>query len=249
MKDLKEKLKFLKENHSLVGIKGGTEVEAMSFEEIYLMKQISRGVVPMTVKIGGPEARNDIEFMLSIEIDKILAPMIESPYGLKNFVDAMRDLDKNRSAKLAINIETIFAYNNLYYIFETPYFKEIDQVTVGRSDLSGSLGKDPDDYEVLAITKRIVESAKFHNKKTSIGGKINTENCIPVSKNIGSHYINTRHMVIDCNSKDMQKDIEACLMWEKEFYKYLQDNFSSRSVFYLKRIQSLEERIKIQVHA
>ena len=43
MKDLKEKLKFLKEHHSLVGIKGGTEVEAMSFEEIYLMKQISRG--------------------------------------------------------------------------------------------------------------------------------------------------------------------------------------------------------------
>lgn len=249
MKDLKEKLKFLKENHSLVGIKGGTEVEAMSFEEIYLMKQISRGVVPMTVKIGGPEARNDMEFMISIEIEKVLAPMIESPYGLKNFVDAMNDLDKNKTTKLAVNIETIFAYNNLYYIFESPYFKDIDQVTVGRSDLSGSLGKDPDDIEVLAITKRIIESAKFHNKRTSIGGKITTDNCGSVSKTIGSHYINTRHMVVDCNSKNIQRDVEACLVWEKDFYKYLQDNFSSRTTFYLKRIQSLEERIKTKVIA
>nr|HPO50289.1 hypothetical protein [Spirochaetota bacterium] len=125
--------------------------------------------------------------------------------------------------------------------------KEIDQVTVGRAELSGSLGKEPDDYEVLSITKRIVEAAKFQNKYTSIGGKITTENCNMVLKTIGSHYINTRHMVIDCNSKDIKGDIEACLIWEKEFYGYLQDNFSSRSSFYNKRIQSLEERIKTKV--
>ena len=247
MKDLKEKLKYLKENHSLVGLKGGTEVEAMSFEEIYLMKQICRGVVPMTVKIGGPEARNDIEFMLSIEVEKILAPMIESPYSLKNFVETMNDLDKSKKTKLAVNIETIFSYTNLHYIFGSPYFKEVDQVTVGRTDLSGSLDKDVDDFEVLNITKRIVESAKYYGKVTSIGGKVNPENAVSVANNIGSNYINTRHMVVACESKNIAKDVEACLVWEKEFYQYLQDNFSSRSVFYQKRVNSIDERIKTKV--
>jgi len=122
---LREKLITLRDNYGLVGVKGGTEVEAMSFEEIKFLKQVSKGIVPLTVKIGGPEARNDVEFMLSIGTEVILAPMIESVYSLKNFVDMMKSIDSERSSALAINIETITAYKSLEEIFGSIYFNSI----------------------------------------------------------------------------------------------------------------------------
>jgi hypothetical protein len=249
MNDLKEKLKHLALNHNLAGIKGGTEVEAMTFEEIYLMKQISRNVVPMTVKIGGPEARNDIEFMISIEINKILAPMIESPYALKNFVETMEDIDKNHFSKLAINIETIFCFRNLIEIFQTSFFNKIDQVTVGRSDLSGSMGRNVDDCEVLSITKCIIDAARSFGKTTSVGGKIDTKNSVYISENLGSDFLNTRHMIINCSSKNISLDVEMALLWEKDFYQYLCEHFPSRSFLYNKRINSINERVKEKVLA
>ncbi|HOJ63692.1 MAG TPA: aldolase/citrate lyase family protein [Spirochaetota bacterium] len=246
--NLKEDLLNLKTNHYLVGLKGGTEVEAMTFEEIKVMKEISNGIVPMTVKIGGPEARNDINYMLSIGIDKILAPMIESPYGLKNFVETMEELDKEHKAKFAINMETIFAYSNIHYIFQSPYFWMIEQVTVGRTDLSGSMNRDPDDFEVLKITKRIIELAKFYNKKTSIGGKVDSVNAINLKESINSDYLNTRHMVVSTESLDISDDIRFALIWEKNFYTYLKSIFPERAELYNKRITSINVR-SINVHA
>lgn len=239
---LKEELLNLKTNHYLVGIKGGTEVEAMTFEEIKIMREISKDIVPMTVKIGGPEARNDISYMLSIGIDQILAPMIESPYGLKNFVETMEELDKEHKAKRAINIETIFAYSNIHYIFQSPYFWIIEQVTIGRSDLSSSMSRDTDDLEVLKITKKIIELAKFYNKKTSIGGKVHSVNAINLKETIGSHYLNTRHMVISTESFDISNDIRLALIWEKKFYLFLKTKFPEKTELYNKRISSINVR-------
>ena len=122
MERLREQLAWLHKHHGLVGIKAGTEVEAQTFDEIWLMRSLSNGIIPLTVKIGGPEARNDIEFMLAAGVDCILAPMVESPYSLKNFVSTMATLDREGQAELAVNIETITAWKNLEDIFDSPAF-------------------------------------------------------------------------------------------------------------------------------
>lgn len=247
MKRLKEDLFKLKQDHFLVGIKGGTEVEGMTFEEIYLMRDISKNVVPMTVKIGGPEARNDIDFMLSIRIDKILAPMIESAYAMKNFVDTIDELNKNRMANLAINIETITSYGNLESIIRSPYFLRIDQITVGRGDLAGSMNRDVDDEKVMNYTKDIIEQAKFYEKMTSVGGKINPINAIRVQEYVMPDCINTRHMMVSTESEDIAADIEAALNWEKRFYQYLMRTFPSRNNFYKERITSVISRLNEKI--
>lgn len=247
MKKLKEDLIKLKQNHSLVAIKGGTEVEGMTFEEIYLMKDISKNVVPMTVKIGGPEARNDIDFMLSIGIEKILAPMVESAYSLKNFVDTIDELNKNRMANLAVNIETITAYGNLESIIRSPYFLRIDQITVGRSDLAGSMNRDVDDDKVMSYAKDIVDQGRYYEKMTSVGGKINPINAVHVKDYVSPDCVNTRHLVISCDSYDIAADVEAALSWEKKFYQYLIKIFPSRSDFYKERITSVITRLNEKI--
>jgi hypothetical protein len=247
MNMLKDELKLLKDNHSLVGIKGGTEVEAMTFEEIYFMHEISKNIVPLTVKIGGPEARNDIDFILTLGVERILAPMIESAYGLKNFINTIDEMDKQKSASLAVNIETITAYNNLEGIIRSPHFTRLDQITVGRSDLAASMNRDVDDEKVMTYSKEIIDQIKFYGKMSSVGGKINPVNAKLVKENLNPDCINTRHMVINCNSNDIEADTEAALLWEKKYYQYLMKHFPTRNDFYKERITSIISRLNQKI--
>ena len=242
MHALRTQLSFLKRNHGLVGIKGGTEVEAQTFDEIWFMRRISKGIVPLTVKIAGPEARNDIEFMLAAGVDCILAPMVESSYSLKNFVGTMAALDKKGQSELAVNIETITAWNNLEEMFDSPAFSAIRQVTVGRSDLSGSMGQDVDDPEVIQITRAIVEAANKRGKRTSVGGQVSTENAELVQQSTGADTINSRHMAVDLAKAGIRENVAEALLWEREYYLALKEYFPSRKTFYLDRIASIEQR-------
>lgn len=242
MYKLREQLEYLKNNHGLMGIKGGTEIEAMSFDELKIMREISLDLVPMTVKIGGAEARNDISFMSSIGVDQILAPMIESSYALKNFVSTIDNMDIP-PIKLAINMETITAYKNIEYIFYSEHFAFINQVTVGRSDLSYSMGLTVDHPRVIEISKKIVDMSKTLNKKTSVGGQIVPNNAYLVKEKINPHYINTRHILINRESNYIQNDIIKALEWEKDFYIYLTEVFPLRTRFYSERIKSVKKRL------
>lgn len=244
--DLKLKLEYLKVHNSVISIKAGTEVEAMTFDEIGLMKQISGGILPLTVKIGGPEARNDIDFMLSIQVANILSPMIESAYSLENFVDAVKDNPKYTGQKISINIETISGYNNIIGIFGCPSFKSVYQVTVGRSDLAYSMDTNVEDSQIMEITKDIVRMAKLHNKKTSVGGKIHVNNTQYIQQFIKSDFINTRHITFSTSSRNISRDVKNALEWERDFYAYLLMNPSfSRNDFYKERIASIEKRIYV----
>ncbi len=242
MISIREKLIKLRDNHGLIGVKGGTEVEAMNFEEINFLKQVSNNIVPLTVKIGGPEARNDIDYMLSIGTEYILAPMVESPYGLKNFVTTMQIIDTKKEAGLSLNIETITAYKNLEDIFRSEYFEKISSVTVGRSDLSGSIGMSVDDDFVMQITKKIIRLAKYFNKKTSIGGQVDSGNAKYIRDTIHSDSINTRHMIVSCSTPDITESIIAVLEWESELYETLSEFFPLRRSFYKQRIDSINSR-------
>jgi hypothetical protein len=244
MQSLIDRLVELKRDHFLSAVKGGTEVEAMTFDEIALMRRMSDGILPMTVKIGGPEARNDIDFMISQRIDYILAPMIESVYSLKNFVETVCAMDPQGVCKLAINIETVTAVEKLLDIFGSTSFKSVEKVTVGRSDLSASMNLPVDSPEVIRATMFVVSQARKHGKSTSVGGQINPENAKLIQNTAGSDQVNTRHMSVGCASDDIGRDVAAALEWEANFYKYLFDIFPFRRKLYLSRINSIESRIR-----
>ena len=66
----------------------------------------------------------------------MVAPMIESEYALKKFIQCA---GKNKKTKLFINLETNLSLVNLPKIMNSSSFKLLDGVVVGRSDLAGSL--------------------------------------------------------------------------------------------------------------
>ena len=79
----------LKDNYGVFGIKAEFEAEGTRLEECVRLKDIvSAAGLTLTLKIGGCEAIRDMYDARIIGVDKIVAPMIETSFALKKFVES-----------------------------------------------------------------------------------------------------------------------------------------------------------------
>ncbi len=247
---LRAKLRELTRSAGLVAVKSGTEVEDMSFGEIALILEITNGIIPLYVKIGGAEARNDIRELSILGVQGMISPMIESPYALRKYVESMIDLvpvHRYRKLVKGINLETITGYQHLSEIIERPEMKEISRVTAARSDLSASMDLSPDDDLVMETCASIVKIAHIAGKRCSVGGSIHGENAAAVIAKIRSEEINTRHMVIDSNvieQGNASRLLELHLDFELALYEYLAEHYAGSEEIYRNRMNEIRNRIQ-----
>jgi len=249
------KMSILRSKYFVTGLKSGTEVEDMDFSEISIMHQIAKNQrIPLTIKIGGPEARNDMRQLIAMGIEGILAPMIESTYGLKNFVQSLQQLcsdDQFETLIKAVNIETITAYKAFDNMLASNPGQIINHITIGRSDLSASMNLSVDDDEVIRCTKNIVLKAKNNGKSTSVGGNITPYNATHIMREIAPDRINTRHLLISLkNNSIMDECIAQALEFEILLYEFFGKQNREKSLAYKKRVKVSRERIKknIKIH-
>jgi len=133
-----EQMTRLKDEYDLQGIKAEFEAEGSSFRDLVRLRRITDKLnIPLMLKIGGVEALRDIKDSLEIGVDGLIGPMVESPFGLKKFADAVSSIYKNKPIYLSINIETHGAVCQVDEILEFAKGR-IENVTVGRTDLSSS---------------------------------------------------------------------------------------------------------------
>ena len=249
LNNLRKELKSLKQNHCTYALKTGTEVEDMGIEEIQFLRDVSMDIMPMTVKIGGPEARNDIRNCLKMKVDTILAPMIESVYALSNFVNTVLELSNDYAqypVELAINIESIGAVNNFDGMLASSSMSNIHQVTIGRSDLSRSMHLPIDDSEVIGTASMIVKKINNKGRVSSLGGGLSLSNIQSIIDGIPLHRINSRHIVFSVNpkfEKNPGKHLYHGLTFEKELYKSLAQIFPERKNHYQNRESLLSKRM------
>lgn len=247
---LQDQLLYLRSNHGLKSMKTGTEVEDMSFSEIELLRTISSGILPLYVKIGGPEARNDIRNLIQLGVDGIIAPMIESPYSLKNFLIAFNQIKQefaNSQVEAGINLETITGYNQMHSIINHPLAVGLKQVTAARTDLSGSLDLDPDDEYVLSLCADIVIACSSKGWITSVGGAIHPGIIETLIERIPSDRVNTRHMVISCQDivNEPRQSLIENLKFEIFLYRALSEDLSNeKRQQHKERALTLENRLK-----
>ena len=121
MQKIINKLKKLKK-FGMSGVKLSLEDEGSTFEDLKIMSKITKSLnLNLNIKIGGCEAINDIIFCKSLRPKSIVAPMVESEYALRKFVESVGD---KKNIKLLINIETSSALNNINKIIKSKYFKK-----------------------------------------------------------------------------------------------------------------------------
>ncbi len=172
-------LKDLKENHKIVGIKISYEDEGLTGELAQIISSIAfKAGVAVAIKIGGCEAKRDLHDAKVLGADKIVAPMIETAYAMKKFVQSTHAVysdDERAHTKFMINVETITGFNNLEEMMNTSEASEIYGFTLGRVDFSGSMGKDRsfiNSPEMENIATQMAQIAQKHHKKFFMGGGV-----------------------------------------------------------------------------
>lgn len=236
-------------HYPINAIKTGTETEDMGEDEIHALRELCGDRLPLYVKIGGPEARNDMRICQRIGVDGISAPMIESEYSFRNFIASMKNVLHPvfyQNLRKSINLETITGYKNYMDILDSPHLSELDGITAARSDLSASMNRNPDDKEVTRVTANIVKMAKDRGVKTCVGGTITKKNFDMIRSQIEPDCINSRHVMVDLSRLahvNGEEIAEAMLSLEIEIYELFAQKFPEKNYYYKNRVETNRERI------
>ena len=84
-----KQLSVLKKLYNVQGIKAEFEAEGSSYRDVNRLGRIcSKLDIGLFLKIGGPEAIRDIKDSVELGVDGLIAPMIESKFAAKKFIDA-----------------------------------------------------------------------------------------------------------------------------------------------------------------
>jgi hypothetical protein len=252
-----EILKALKNDYGVFEIKAEFEAEGSRMEELMRLKDITTLVgLPIILKIGGVEAVTDIYNALSIGVKGIIAPMVETPFALSKFLNLIKNMipkDNAKDIEFAFNLETITAYKNIDAMFKLPDVSLLKGLTIGRVDLTGSMGLGREaintSKEVYDVCEKTLSKTKKRGLKTGLGGGISKETLPIITKLTKSKLLDkfeTRKVVFPAISYKygypaILKALEFELLWlksKRRFYSRIKVEDEHRIAMLEKRVTS-----------
>lgn len=243
------------ENEGLVGIKTSFEDEGATFNETIRLKEIcNQSKTKITLKIGGPEAIRDLKDSIIIGVKGLVAPMVESDFGLKKFVQAAKlhiPQDILAAIQLNVNIETVTAVANTEKMFSTKEVEELYGVTVGRVDLVSSMGKDRNyvnSDEIYKMTRSVFSKAKEKGLKACLGGAVSIDSFDFLKKLHSDGLLDkfeTRYAMFDpsITLKNLSRALSKAQMFEYEWLMYKHELYTSAANVDINRIKMIQDRI------
>ena len=177
-KNLENQLMLLKKEFGLCAIKAEFEAEGSSFRDIIRLRRITLAQgVPLYLKIGGAEAIRDIKDALDLGVDGLVAPMVESAFGLVKFLNACRFIYGNRKIFKSINVETRQAAESIDDILKVAS-SDIGNITIGRTDLSQSYFDEqvqPDSKFIQDLIKSLTQKVSTAGLTLTVGGSLSRD--------------------------------------------------------------------------
>ena len=137
-------------------LKGEFEAEGLS--QIELAAEAiwaARRGLDYLVKIGGCEAKSDVDYLQKLGIRSLVAPMIESPFAMSKYMDMLPD---GAFDHVGVTIETFHAVDRIEEILDAG--TKLTAVTIGRSDLTASFGGSSTNSPGLDDTSMILPSSR-----------------------------------------------------------------------------------------
>ena len=255
-------LKSLRDDYGVIGIKAEFEAEGTRIDELMRLIEIVRKLnLKLGIKIGGCEAMKDLMECKQFGTEYIIAPMVETDYALKKFIEAKNkifDEEEKKVTEFLINIETktttdniekIVSVNNLYNSSD-----RINGWVFGRVDYTMSHGMNRDDINSSEkITNSVIEVAK-HAKKNDlnlvVGGAVSID-AVSILKEVKKVHLDrfeTRKVIFSSDalevndlSKGMLEAINFELLWLKNKKNYYGSIFQEDD----KRIKMLSARWEV----
>jgi hypothetical protein len=255
-------LKSLRDNYGVIGIKAEFEAEGTRIDELMRLIEIVRKLnLKLGIKIGGCEAMKDLMECKQFGAEYIIAPMVETDYALKKFIEAKNkifDDEERKVTEFLINIETKSTTNNLDKIIKLNnlYTKQdrINGWVFGRVDYTMSQGLNRDDINTSElITRAVVNVAKEAKKNVLnlvVGGAVSID-ALDILKQIKKTHLNrfeTRKVIFSSEAleiknleKGMLEAINFELLWLRNKKNYYGTIFKEDD----KRIKMLSDRWKV----
>lgn len=250
MKILSNKLQTLHNDYNIIGIKQSTEDEGALYDDILLMRRITESNnLKLSVKIGGCEAKTDINFCRKILANGIVAPMVESGFALQKFIESTIDI---KNIDLYINIESKTAFNNLDDILNSPSSRLLKGIVIGRSDLTKSFGHSKDYVDssfMHDIVYKAVNKISQYGLTTLMGGNISPKSSLFIKRLYSEnllHYIETRNVIIKLNNNnvnDLNSVIKSSLLFESEWLNYKASYYNQIGAQYINRSSTILDRL------
>lgn len=243
------------ENEGLMGIKTSFEDEGATFNETIRLKEIcNQSKTKITLKIGGPEAIRDLKDSLIIGVKGLVAPMVESEFGLRKFIQSSKNYipeDVLSSIQLNINIETITSISNADAMLSLEEANELYGVTVGRVDLVSSMGKDRNyvnSDEIYKMARSVFSKAKEKGLKACLGGAISTDSLNFLKKLQSEGLIDkfeTRYAMFDpsITLKNLSRALSKAQMFEYEWLMCKHETYNNAANADITRIKMIQDRI------
>ena len=250
---LTDLLKELKEVYGVVAIKAEFEAEGSRKDELIMLREIIyQADMGFIVKIGGCEAVHDLDQCKLLDATGVMAPMIETPFAMKKFRSAAERVYKENMnyVEWIINAETVTCLENYDDILKAGG-GFLTGVTVGRSDLSGSMGierKDIEGEEVFKATDILITKSRNFGLVTNFGGNIGVES-VPFIRRLEGKIdrYETRKVVItpEGDAEHMKAQIRHALNFELEYLKFKSEYYRLMSEEDSARIARMQRQINI----
>lgn len=248
-------LKHLRDDFGVVAVKAEFEAEGTRIDELLrLIDIVRKAKLKLGIKIGGCEAMKDLMECKQIGVDYIIAPMVETHYALKKFIEAKNKIfneDEKKFTSFLINVETDQTFQNIEKISKVVQEnkKEIQGYVFGRVDYSLSKELDRDEINsdiVLNDVMKVSSICKDLNLELVVGGGVSID-ALGFLKTVKSNFLSrfeTRKIIFSADAleknldKGMLEAIKFELLWLKNKKNYYGSIFNEDN----KRIEMLQKR-------
>jgi hypothetical protein len=252
-------LKSLRDDYGVIGIKAEFEAEGTRIDELMRLIDIVRKLnIKLGIKIGGCEAMKDLMECKQFGSEYIIAPMVETDYALKKFIEAKNkifDEEEKKATEFLINIETKTTTDNIEKIIAiNNVYKDTDKVNgwvFGRVDYALSAGLKRNDInnseEITNAVINVAKNAKKNNLNLVVGGGVSIDS-LDILKRVKEVHLDrfeTRKVIFSSEALDiknldkgMLKAINFELLWLRNKKNYYGSIFNEDD----KRIKMLSDR-------
>jgi hypothetical protein len=247
-----------KANHGILAVKAEFEAEGTRVDELLRLLEIARRAgVGVAIKIGGCEAVRDLIECRLYGADYIIAPMVETPYALKKYIEAKNKVypaDEQEAIRFLFNVETRSTFDHLEEMGKVAQNGGVGMV-FGRVDFAGSMGHSRDfvnSAEMSGFVNTVAGVCRDRDLELVVGGGVSPDS-IPLLSDARARRLDrfeTRKVIFGgavLENGDAAAGMELAIEFELLWLKNKRDYYLSLSAEDEARIAMMEARQKSAV--
>lgn len=247
-----------KAEFGILAVKAEFEAEGTRVDELLRLLEIARRAgVKVGLKIGGCEAIRDLIECRQFGVDYVIAPMVETPYALKKYIEAKDKVfskDEQADIGFLFNVETRATFDHLDKLGEVAQAGGVGMV-FGRVDFAGSMGRNRDfvnSDEMIGYVEEVAQVTRKRGLELVVGGGISAASVEPLRRVRGTRLdrFETRKVIFDAAVLDTDKTargLELAIEFELLWLKNKRDYYNAIAAEDFVRIDMMEARQKSSV--